>query len=209
MAENYVERDKGRPKFFAHATAFTLAVWPLVVRELTPDEARRRAGWLRRQCQEQGSNNASPLSTAIELEADGFEEHTELQQLPDYADSLLLDEHDLASSPDSNGSSLRLQYLFEIPPWAYIVRIRAGKTSLGKRAVQRNRAKRRIRAAANQICPDHASRGREYVFTANPEALTIDFRDLVDEVISALKKARSWEDSMTEDMLRRKKYCSR
>lgn len=101
------------------------------------------------------------------------------------------------------------QYPDTVPPWAYIVSIRTPKPILGKRATQRNRAKRRIRAVAGQILPLFAVRGIEYCFTLNPEILLIEHKVLVADMHSALKAVNCWSDYMTEDMVRREKYCER
>lgn len=219
LQENYVERAKGRATNFAKATAFTLLAWPLVVRELSPEEIDRRRKWLMKQRNSQdgpsgmAQGNASIASTVRKNVVPASE--LDEAMIPDVGcemlleinhDSLLLDTEELAENSLLWEAS---RYDFNIPPWAYVVRVRAGKSTLGKRAVQRNRAKRRIRAAASAVCPQHACRGREYVFTANPEALTIGYHDLVDEVRMALKRSGCWEDTMTTDMLRREKYCGR
>lgn len=99
--------------------------------------------------------------------------------------------------------------MLTVPPWAYTVITRAPKSIIGKRSVLRNRAKRRIRAAAAQIFPCHASRHIEYVFTANPESLIICFEELVEEVRDALKAIQCWEDNLPIEMIRREKYCER
>lgn len=105
--------------------------------------------------------------------------------------------------------SKRHPLIHEIPPWAYITSIRASKVVLGKRAVRRNRAKRRIRAAAAQILPQNARRGMEYQFNAYPESLVVQFPDLLEEVSQALKAINCWEDDITIEMLRREKYRKR
>lgn len=102
-----------------------------------------------------------------------------------------------------------ITHIATVPPWAYTVIIRATKPIIGKRSVLRNRAKRRIRAAAAQIFPRHASRQIEYMFTATPESLVICFEELVEEVCNALKAINCWEDNLTIDMIRREKYCER
>lgn len=107
-------------------------------------------------------------------------------------------------NPESNDTHIRT-----VPAWAYTVIIRAKKSTIGKRSVLRNRAKRRIRAAVAQIFPRHASRQVEYVFTANPESLIICFEELVKEVSDALEAIHCWKDNLTIDMIRREKYCER
>ena len=90
--------------------------------------------------------------------------------------------------------------------WAYIARIRVSKSTISKRAVVRNRAKRRIRAAANQIMPLHAKRWKEYALLVKPEALTIQWEDLVDEMIRAVKSIDCWCEELDEQAWKRPKY---
>lgn len=219
LEDNYVERAKGRAAHYARTTAFTLMAWPLVVRELAPEEIERRRRWLKKQRAEQDGVQSTPNENAPVLSEEIgdviSDAGTEEIVIPEVGYEMVLGmNHDslLLDASEYEEESLLLEaskWDFTIPPWAYVVRVRAGKTGLGKRAVQRNRAKRRIRAAASVICPNHASRGREYVFTANPEALTIGYHDLVDEVRISLKRASCWEDELAIEMLRREKYCKR
>lgn len=210
LSENYVERAKGRPKHFARVTAFTLTVWPLVVRDLSPEEQRRKDAWRKRQLIE--SKVATDQTELPGVQAESLAEENvapeEEREFPliFHTDSNLIEE---ADTPEQDANNILDHDAFNIPPWAYIVRIRVSKNALGKRAVQRNRAKRRIKAAASEVFPDHASRGREYIFASHPEALTINYRDLVVEVQNSLKKAGCWEDKMAEEALRREKYCTR
>lgn len=53
-------------------------------------------------------------------------------------------------------------------------------------AVQRNRAKRRMREAARRILPDHAQPGTDYVIIARGGVTTRDWPRLLDDVKSAL-----------------------
>ena len=87
----------------------------------------------------------------------------------------------------------------EIEEWAY-------RSILGKRAVVRNRAKRRIRAAAGVIMPLHAARLKEYVFTIFPESLTIGFEDLKNEMRNALVEVNCWHEKLADSALRRPVY---
>lgn len=97
----------------------------------------------------------------------------------------------------------------QVPQWAYICSIRASKSMLGKRAVQRNRAKRRMRAAAAQILPQYAVRGMEYRFTLHPDILIISHTTLLNDVLIALKTVRCFSLTLTIEMLRREKYNER
>ncbi len=53
-------------------------------------------------------------------------------------------------------------------------------------AVQRNRAKRRMREAARQVLPDAATPGTDYVIIARTGVITRDWTRLLDDVKSAL-----------------------
>jgi ribonuclease P protein component len=53
-------------------------------------------------------------------------------------------------------------------------------------AVQRNRAKRRMREAARHLLPLHGAPGHDYVFVARGGAIDRDWRRLLDDVRSAL-----------------------
>ena len=53
-------------------------------------------------------------------------------------------------------------------------------------AVERNRAKRRVRAAVAHVMPSHAVRGYDYVVIARPETLSRPFEALVGDLLAAL-----------------------
>lgn len=55
-------------------------------------------------------------------------------------------------------------------------------------AVQRNRAKRRLRAAVDRVMPEHAVRGYDYVVIARTETLSRPFEALVGDLLSALDR---------------------
>lgn len=55
-------------------------------------------------------------------------------------------------------------------------------------AVARNRAKRRLRAAADTVLPSQAMPGRDYVLVARTETLNRRFDDLVCDLDRALKR---------------------
>ncbi|ORY96696.1 hypothetical protein BCR43DRAFT_492120 [Syncephalastrum racemosum] len=65
-----------------------------------------------------------------------------------------------------------------------------GKKNLSKLAVYRNRARRRITAAAQLVFPQHALNGVSYLIYANPEVVTAPFPDLVSQMENALKYVR-------------------
>lgn len=105
-----------------------------------------------------------------------------------------------------NFDACTLERRSDLEQWAYITRFRAAKADLGKRAVIRNRAKRRVKAAANAILPLHAKRRHEYVIRVQPEALTIKFDDLKTEMHTALQEMQCWEEQLPDSARRRPKY---
>lgn len=67
----------------------------------------------------------------------------------------------------------------------------ASKKMIGK-AVQRNRARRRLRALAVQMLPACAVPQMNYVFIARADILTIPFSDLQRDLEKALKRMKVW-----------------
>jgi len=59
-------------------------------------------------------------------------------------------------------------------------------------AVTRNRAKRRLRAAADALIADHADPGRDYVLIARAGTLERPFAALLRDLETALKRTRSY-----------------
>ncbi len=72
-------------------------------------------------------------------------------------------------------------------------RIRVGFTASRKvgNAVARNRAKRRLRAAAAALLPLHGRGGHDYVLVARTATLTRVFDDLLGDLAGALKAAHA------------------
>ena len=70
-------------------------------------------------------------------------------------------------------------------------RLRAGYTASRKigGAVQRNRAKRRLRAAAATVLPLYGRAGNDYVLVARPGTLTRPFAGLLDDLAGAVRVA--------------------
>ena len=58
-------------------------------------------------------------------------------------------------------------------------------------AVERNRAKRRLRAAAAAVLPLFGRAGNDYVLVARRETLTRPFAQLLDDLKSALRAAHA------------------
>jgi ribonuclease P protein component len=56
------------------------------------------------------------------------------------------------------------------------------------KAVERNRAKRRMRAAAGAVLPDAAEPGFDYVVVARPAILTCPFDRLLDDLTVAFRR---------------------
>lgn len=59
-------------------------------------------------------------------------------------------------------------------------------------AVQRNRARRRLRAAAGQIIPAHAKAGFDLVLIARGATVKRPFRALLEDLKAALKRVGAW-----------------
>lgn len=55
-------------------------------------------------------------------------------------------------------------------------------------AVQRNRARRRLKAAADAILPEAASTSHDYVIIGRPETLTRPFDQLLDDLHTAVTR---------------------
>ncbi|MDA0652111.1 MAG: ribonuclease P protein component [Proteobacteria bacterium] len=64
-------------------------------------------------------------------------------------------------------------------------------------AVIRNRAKRRLRAAAETVMPTHAAPGRDYVVIGRAKTNARPFSDLVGDLETALRKLNAWHDVAT------------
>ena len=75
--------------------------------------------------------------------------------------------------------------------------IRVGFTATKRlgNAVTRNRAKRRLRAAADELFPTFARPGLDYVLIARPGALTQPYKLLLDDIKEALKRVHKRADS--------------
>ncbi len=72
-------------------------------------------------------------------------------------------------------------------------RLRVGFTASRKvgNAVARNRAKRRLRAAAAALLPLHGREGHDYVLVARTATLTRPFTGLLDDLTGALSAAHA------------------
>ena len=79
--------------------------------------------------------------------------------------------------------------------------VRAGFTATKRigGAVERNRAKRRLREAARLLLPELASPGFDYVFVARGGVTTRPWPRLLDDVKSALIRLAAERDGRTRD----------
>jgi ribonuclease P protein component len=59
-------------------------------------------------------------------------------------------------------------------------------------AVIRNRARRRLRAAAAEMLPEHAAPGFDYVLIARAETPKRDYRALLADLEDALRRLGTW-----------------
>jgi len=74
--------------------------------------------------------------------------------------------------------------------------VRVGFTCSKKvgNAVARNRARRRLRAVAEQVLPQHAAPGLDYVLIGRQETVARPFSLLVRDLETALKRVKAWRD---------------
>jgi ribonuclease P protein component len=77
------------------------------------------------------------------------------------------------------------------PQWAQPGRLRVGFTATKKlgMAVDRNRARRRLRAAAARLLPLYGLPGNDYVLVARKDTLSRPFEGLLADLASALQAA--------------------
>lgn len=78
-------------------------------------------------------------------------------------------------------------------------RVRYGLTASRRvgGAVERNRARRRLRAAAQAVLPVHAATGYDYVLIARAAAVTRPYAMLVRDLENALKRLNLWRKQET------------
>ncbi len=62
-------------------------------------------------------------------------------------------------------------------------------------AVARNRARRRLRAAAERVLPLHARPGLDYVMIARAETLTRPFAAMLGDLEAALRRLGAWRET--------------
>lgn len=68
----------------------------------------------------------------------------------------------------------------------------ASKKMVGN-AVQRNRAKRRLRALLREVFPNHARMDTNYIFIARKDVLTLEYKTLRQDLEKALKRMKLWQ----------------
>eukprot|EP00188_Purpureofilum_apyrenoidigerum_P003229 Plantae.Rhodophyta-Purpureofilum_apyrenoidigerum.ctg33277.p1 GENE.Plantae.Rhodophyta-Purpureofilum_apyrenoidigerum.ctg33277~~Plantae.Rhodophyta-Purpureofilum_apyrenoidigerum.ctg33277.p1 ORF type:complete len:220 (+),score=24.49 Plantae.Rhodophyta-Purpureofilum_apyrenoidigerum.ctg33277:477-1136(+) len=78
----------------------------------------------------------------------------------------------------------------------YWVHLMASKALLGKKAVFRTTAKRKVREALRRVLPEHATRGKEYIFFIQPEARIMKHTELLEDAERTLRDMHCWNDSM-------------
>lgn len=70
--------------------------------------------------------------------------------------------------------------------------VRVGFTASRKvgNAVQRNRARRRLRAVAQQVLEQHAEPGTDFVLIARPATIDRDYQALIGDLVAGLKRLK-------------------
>lgn len=64
-------------------------------------------------------------------------------------------------------------------------------------AVERNRAKRRLKALVAEIFPVHAQGARDYVVIARPATIDRPFAALREDLVRALRRLDAWQEATT------------
>ena len=74
--------------------------------------------------------------------------------------------------------------------------VRVGFTASRKvgNAVQRNRARRRLRAGAQQVLDQHAEPGTDFVLIARPATIDRDYQTLIADLVAGLKRLKLYRE---------------
>ena len=77
--------------------------------------------------------------------------------------------------------------------------VRVGFTASRKvgNAVQRNRARRRLRAVAQQVLDQHAEPGTDFVLIARPATIERDYQALVGDLVAGLKRLKLYRSAQS------------
>jgi ribonuclease P protein component len=99
------------------------------------------------------------------------------------------------------GLVLQAQEQPPLDPGAAADNIRVGFTVSRKvgNSVVRNRARRRLRAAADVVLKDHAADGHDYVIIGRAATPGRKFDALVGDLEDALQKLGKWQDTTNEN----------
>ena len=75
--------------------------------------------------------------------------------------------------------------------------VRVGFTASRKvgNAVRRNRARRRLRAVAQEVLDRHAEPGTDFVLIARPATVDRDYQALVGDLVAGLKRLKLYRDA--------------
>jgi len=75
--------------------------------------------------------------------------------------------------------------------------VRVGFTASRKvgNAVQRNRARRRLRAVASEVLGPHAEPGTDFVLIARPATIDRDYQALIGDLVAGLKRLKLYRDA--------------
>lgn len=77
------------------------------------------------------------------------------------------------------------------------VGLTASKKTIGN-AVRRNRARRRLRALAQEVIGSHAQTGLNFVLIARQDILTLSYDALRADMEKALKRLKLWRDGVED-----------
>ena len=87
----------------------------------------------------------------------------------------------------------------DAPRAARLQAVRVGFTASRKvgNAVQRNRARRRLRAVAQQVLDQHVEPGTDFVLIARPATIERDYQALVGDLVAGLKRLKLYRSGQS------------